>query len=1034
MNSTRQNHAYNYQFKCLLEGIEVKFISASITCAPMGNEATVNLHSTDKAFDLKPKTAIHIFYLEWWKPKAQWKVLFEGFVSRYDKNDQTQGGAGIAATCRDFRMDIRKAPAAVVFGGRTTAEMLNTMNQFNSGGINGGISISGVNAKAAIRVFDYTNLADLFFIVRLIAGTSQNFSSTEAGETTSNANSETDAIVANAGSANVTNTGASSEQAIKDQAANKAKAEAEEKAAKDALKNPNKTDAERAAKIEADKYSSQISDISEAMKQVNANLGKQFDESGNECRWFLDAFIKGLWYEAVGGTAMSGFLNKRIRADKRIASIANMAGYTMFTSQSITDMTGEYLMGNARFTSLEAMIMRLGAMFMTRVYSTSTPPLVDLKDDKARDFYVSEKVYNGLCKQETLFGLPFMSPSTLILPPLEFTAPPNFNVMLPSMYDTVQWQHDDDAEITRGYFTVASTMPTDLAAPGADSFKFEVQVPNTLLNYGGRYLNYLQYNATTVSKDSENKYKAEIKAAPTISLEERYKGVNIMNGSVSDYLARKDVNTNIMPRLLGAEKAMTAQKMIDAIKAIVRKSKSGNAESMAIAGASPSLFSSPKFLELYTQAIKDLEEDVAGVKTKMEAVLELAKKSAAGGKFDMTSVMERHATIKFMNQKFAGRVAQVSMPLNPFPISGLPGAIVADYRGDDANQPTGFRTRKTILGTVQQVNHTIHAQGQAQTSIVMNNCRYSDEPTMINTDGFPTFVQPTVTPSIALSSGRTGEANPEIDTKTMEYRLEMDKKGTYYVGPDKSQYKYKRNKDINLVNGMDFSLEINDQNKDFKFAKDFTTVSSEQVAGGQSNLSYMDDVYTPNRVTKFYVDAFGQNPDLSLMVGMDSTALGVPKYYYYDSVHEALNYIETKRPDLMYDYAEAVKFCERNVCNEAGLMCGVMGLAIVNSKGECVRPSTTAEFDIFSTGGSETEYVSMTDKEFDGRQESGETTNGAIQYAISKGYCKSAREYWSDIAEHSPWTPFIRQRREAVEEYKASIDANARGVRYAYDQ
>jgi hypothetical protein len=305
---------------------------------------------------------------------------------------------------------------------------------------------------------------------------------------------------------------------------------------------------------------------------------------------------------------------------------------------------------------------------------------------------------------------------------------------------------------------------------------------------------------------------------------------------------------------------------------------------------------------------------------------------------------------------------------------------------------------------------------------------------MINPDGFPTFVKPTVTPSTALASTKTLLANPEIDLDTMEYKIEQGKKSTYYVGPDLSQYEYKRNKDINIVNGMDFSLELNAENKDFKFAKDFTTVSSAQVAGGQSNLSYIDDVYTPNRVTKFYVDAFGQNANLSLMVGMDSSALGVPKYYYYDSVHEALNYIETKRPDLMYDYAEAIKFCERNVCNEAGLMCGIMGLAIVNAKGECVRPSTTAEFDIFSTDGADTEYVSMTSSEFKKRPFAGEKTDGAIQYAISKGYCKSEREYWSDIAEHSPWTPFIRQRREAVEEYKASIDANARGVRYAYDK
>lgn len=1096
--STRTNHGYNYEFKCLMEGIEVKFISATIVCNPNGSEATVNIHSTKEAFDLKPKTAIQIFYREWWvtEEKKTWRLLFDGFMSRFDKRDSVQEGAGIAVTCRDFRMDIRKTPCAVVFGGQTGTEMLGTRATYNGGGIYGNIRIPGtMGASGDVRVFDYTGLADIFYVLSLVAGTAQNLKAiTKAvndkepmkaiddpatarakAEKASDANSvepsdpdetmdlhaaEPEKASQLAGtSTKATNTkgkkgipttpvsdkakasasaawklsydAAIAGGATKDQASTIA-----QKASNDAVKS-----AQAAEKATA---SSKPKSSKPTKAETKANYSALFDAEtsgaegtkSKEWHWFLDALIKGIWLEAAGGTYMGQFLNRRIRADKRLAAMKNEAGYQMFMQQANMQGWGaNYAMGNARFTSIEAMIMRIAGLFMDRPAAICNPPLLDLNDEEQRQYFVSQRVYDNYVTSP-IYGQPYMAPFTILTPPLEFTAPPNCNVFLPAVYDNVSWQHDDDAEITRGYFSIISSFPSN---ESSDCFSYSVQVPNTLLNYGGALLNYGRFNSLTVSetitvKDKSGKsttrkmteeeravaaYNAYCEASPSISLDERYKGVNIMTGSVSDMMARKDLARHIHKAIFNAKKAAEVEQVIGEIEMV-------KAESGDVAKQKGDILEKLK-AEMTGNAniamIKDLKAKYDEISKRAISITQQITnaQNAIKLKANVTRVMERHATVKFINQKFAGRVAQVSMQLNPFPICGFPGVVVADYRAPSGEQGFGFQTRKSMVGTVQQLQHTIHASGAAQTAVVMNNARYIDEPTSMSIDGLPTFMK------------ATDPDRAEFNISAMKYTAFEDDE--YFVGDDKPKYDYLRQTKINAEYGVDIKLPEKKDKSEHIYAKDFTTVSQEGMMNGQSNLCYIDQEYAPNLISRFYVKCLKQDPRNSLMIAAGEGQ----KYYMLDSIHEAVSRLES-RADLMYDYQAAFEFMRRDVVSYAGLYCGIMDLALVNrSTGEVFRPVTREDMEIFSTFDAAHPYelASMTKAEYDEYYKAATTTGGADVNVFAAQFGSHVpadpRYYWSSIIDHTPKTAFIIERRREVLKYKQSIEPFARGVKYAYD-
>lgn len=95
-----------------LEGMLCPMTNISISCSPNGNEASINIPGTPKAADIKPKTKVDVFFRD--TIDGQWYLLFEGQVSKTHIMNSTQGRT-FSMTCRDFRMDIRKMPASIVF-------------------------------------------------------------------------------------------------------------------------------------------------------------------------------------------------------------------------------------------------------------------------------------------------------------------------------------------------------------------------------------------------------------------------------------------------------------------------------------------------------------------------------------------------------------------------------------------------------------------------------------------------------------------------------------------------------------------------------------------------------------------------------------------------------------------------------------------------------------------------------------------------------------------------------------------------------
>jgi len=174
------NKGYNYDFRMYLEGVLTPFKSANIICTPNGVEANINLLSNKEAFNLLPKTAVQIFYKDWVNidnKKLGWHLMFDGFLSSYFKVDQATEGRGLGIVCRDFRMDIRRAPAALAWMG---AKDLTTKTYYHTAGIYHTWVEKGVTKKATakspgakgtpIRTHGDSGLNDASFMIALIAG------------------------------------------------------------------------------------------------------------------------------------------------------------------------------------------------------------------------------------------------------------------------------------------------------------------------------------------------------------------------------------------------------------------------------------------------------------------------------------------------------------------------------------------------------------------------------------------------------------------------------------------------------------------------------------------------------------------------------------------------------------------------------------------------------------------------------------------------------------------------------------------------
>lgn len=940
------NKGYNYKFKMYMEGVEAPFYSAVIICTPNGVEANINIPATKEAMDLAPKTAVQLFYRDFHNGMRNWRLCFDGFFSAYSRADQAAAGRAVGIVCKDFRMDIRKAPAALAYipeGNLTAQNFYHQSGLFHTFVVHGQTppNGSGQNAQKgdAIRTYS-SDLVRLQDILMYIAGTANNKALKEK----------------------------------KIRSTNKPKTDAAGAPLVPVLPAPTTTAGAPAAvdvKKTQDQTTAQKGPASNQARQENAF--SSYDDiqgtmSGVDGAFFLDAVVRGLWTEAVGGTVMGTFMNKRIRADKRIVIARNHVGYNMFRRNAFGIQTGSYMMGSSMFTSLEAAIMRVAAMFLTRVYSCSTPSLIDVSDyyNGPGQYIMDESVWKFLIRDNAKeFGQPYLLNETMLLPPFEFTAPPTCNLIFPPMYNNINFQKDHDIDITRGYFKQVDCFST----PGSetDIGTLTIQVPNALANL---------VTLEGSSKDQWGRRK------PPLTLEERYKGVNMINGSVEYNLAGDDATNRFVNSVFAANVKEKVKRQIEKLENDISKLKKQK---------------KPENAELQ----KQYEENLKQIKKNTDTKSKEFQKSTE-------YAMKRHAIIKFMNQKYSGRAVSIESAFNPYIMCGFPGAVIAD------DSAYGNRAAQTMIGMVQQVKHFIaiaNNSGEASTSVVMNCVRAIDEPTDVDDIGMPKYMQ------------KTDPVWSEIDINTFKH---MNPKSytddVFCVPPSKATLK-----DSGLDNRY-YDLDPETEVSEYKYAKDFVSLNAEQLSRGAKNTSYLDVLYDPQHISQFYKNVFGQRRDQHYMIG-HTTVNGKEVYYTYDTIHEALDELKNA-PELMHDYEACMRYVHREVCTGEEYFHAILGLS---SKQEQAYVNRKAPFTQPHVIDGEYYGVSTEVWDWDGDDIKGLKSSQLSDFVdVGAHGLMTAPGQFSSITEHMPLTPFITERRKKVEAYLGSkmIKGWAEGIKF----
>lgn len=964
---------YSYSFKFFMEGVSIPFRSAAIVCTPNGVEMNINVFPNNEVLEIKPKTAGQVFYREWDSNEkaVPWRLMGEGFFSSFYTTDQATEGRGIGLIFRDFRMDIRRAPAALAW---EKARDLTTQTFYNSMGLFQTFVVPGVTKGVGtkIRIFDSTGLAPLSYSLNLIAGT--------AGYGKKKGNKNKQSTPQDTVTTSPTITG---EQAsvsgfggVSDTIAAKSRASAK------------KAENQKEAYVQKNGQDAYTNEFVVPVKDGKA-----------ECGFYLDAIIRGMWAEAVGGTSVGAFLNKRILVNKRFLIPVNRSGYNFWARQKASVHIGSHLMGNARFSSLEAAIMRLAGAFSTRVYSCSTPSLIKIGDNadgsipSSVQYTIDESVRRFIMDEMSdEYGAKYTLNSSMLLPPLEFTAPPNCNLMFPPMYDRVEWRYDIDADATRGYFSQTHMLSTKggnaLASP-------TIQVPNALFN--------IQKGAK--SKDKYGRRK------PPLTLEERYKGVNVVFGKVSYELAANDATKVIRERQLRSKgvKAYT-----DEIEMLKRMKSDVEEKGASIDGSE----SYARFSEGYGKftgmgEINDVDSINRKIKLKQVERKKLKDKSFPQR---TSNALKHHAVLKYLNSKYQGRVLSIDGAFNPYVMCGFPGAVIADKLG------RGQESMKTVIGMVQQVKHTIFitpANAEANTSVVMNNVRFEDEPTDMDEHGSPLYMKATV------------PEDAEINIGSFEYWV-RDDGSKYYIPEPRAPVE---------IEVKSKYYDLNDKSqlyKEYRYAKDLLSLTLGDINNGERNQIYIDDIYEPAKVGKFYRDVFGHNWD-SFMVGYQfDTRPGVEEgelmYFAYDTIHEALVELRRKRPDLLTDYGAALSYVRRNVCSADAYFQGILGLSIKitgnDDKGKTIEKFTNIENN-FEDGRIYDRYYGVTTDLWNSGKVDGLKTSkaGKDLDEVPDGAMSGPGEF-SSIREHMPITAFIQERRDAVERYFDKAKRQAVSVSY----
>lgn len=891
-----------------MEGVEVPFKGATITNTPNGVEASINVYSNEFVTDLKPKTSVQISYLEWTSTKKDkpWRIMFDGFFSKIMANDDADQGRMMSLICRDFRMDIRRAPAAMAWEKETD---LTTRNYYNSMGIFQTWYVKGVTPEyndgedrtkgkkkgskgKPIRTFGGLGINDISQMLRRIAGTAYG----------------------------------------------------------DGLKK--QTDGEY---LYSTKYGAAIPE----------NPKSGLPEAG----LMLDSIIRGIWLEATGGTTVGAFINKRVKLEKRFLVPINRAGYNFWNKQASAINMGSFFMGNARFTSVEAAIMRLAGVFSSRPYSCSTPTLIPIGDDEngkpnpAVKYVMFEKVRDFLVNRNSAeFGAKFILNETMLLPPLEFTAPPNCNVMFPSMYNNTEWQYDSDIDYTRGYFSqthiLTSRGSSDLSAPN-------IQFPNALFNLR---------NKKGKQKDKQHRVK------PPLTLEERYKGINVKFGNVEYRLGADDAKSVIQDRAVNSRARAALEDRLSEIKDIIQNSrKNENPSAKAVE-------------DTLTKA--QLKEYAQELKQKKKDINKLKFSSGKAIKNNTLNALKRHALIKFLNAKYSGRVLTAEMQFNPYIMCGFPGVLIS---GSD---PSDKKPLKDLIGMVQQVKHTIFAtsdQADAVTTIVMNNTRFTDESTDVDDNGSPLFMK------------ATDIFDSEIDADTLDYV-----KSDFFIPDAKASVK-------RVLDDEFYDLNQEQIRPDYIFAKDLLTLTASDIANGERNQIYIDEIYEPNHIAKFYRDVLRHKTD-SFMIGSSSDLkTGKEKKYMFNTIHEGIENMKIKNHIALTDYRAAIDFVYRDVCSTDAFFNGILGTSsLVIREAEFTNDLVEAyvnKQDNFDDSEIHESYYGVTTDKWES-----DTIQGLKE---QNGGLMTGPGQFSSINETMPITAFIQERRDAVQKYVDEVTSRS---------
>lgn len=964
------SRGFNLSFKMFMEGVVVPFKSANIICTPNGVEASISIYANKFVYDLKPKTAVQIFYKDWTGGGKQgWRLMFDGFYSAITKEDGATDGRQVAITCRDFRADLRKAPAYLSYAGD---ESLGTINMYAMQGLYDPAIVKGSKLGSiktvGNREYDQT-LAPLSDIMRYIAGTAYNTGhnpvdnkpkvvSTNKKKTTATTTSS--APVGYVGASAVINDIVGSNYSEPPE-----------------IKDPGK-----------------VKSTYEGMSDSFQN-----DEEGKaKCGLFLDAFIRGLWTEAAGGTAIGVFTNRRTRMDKRFFIPSNRAGYNFWNRQAAGLELGSYMMSDSRFSSLEAAIMRCAGLFGTHVYSCNTPGLIPVSEKKAAhnpyssdtyaadvfskkptinkivDFIVDSSVRKNLIDNPNHeFGGKYILNESMLLPPFEFTAPPNCNIFLPPFCNRTVWQFDTDAAPTRGYYSITDS----LSGYGGDQLaQLGVQVPNTLFDRS-QERGSLYKGASVKDSTVLKRYK------PPITLEERYKGITLTYGSVNQDIAMDEVVAEKRTNA-GLDAKAEANRIKTGANSVTKKSKVGGFDSIS------------SFSPISEAAKKSMVD--ATIKTLKAASDKDNRNGYAVN--PTTNALRRHAVIKFLNEKYSGGMVTVDMMFNPYPMCGFPGMYVDDETAG------GGQTAKTIVGMVQQVKHVIaisNSGAEASTTVLMTGVRFVEEPTDTDKDGN------------ALYMGKTDRFAATIDINSLEYR-----DITYRV-PEPTPIT------VRTLSSKAYDMAQINESKDV-FAKDFLSVTRLAANAGRSNIYYLDREYDPQHIPLFYKKVL-LHTENSFMIGKNvidkSKGVGGDSYFVYDTMHEAVVDLRVARQELLYDYDSAMKFVSRNVCSADAFYQGILGLSLmkIGSDKKVWYDCNTEEFDDSRIMD---EYFGVTTKVFN---EAGFDKNSAIYDMVDSGLLNSDGEF-SSILETTPLTAFIKERKAAVKNYIAEANKVGQGMRF----